>query len=170
LHSPDEIDLLIAESRDGGLLEPEEQRRLQRALHLGRRRVRDLMVPLDRLTMLEAGAAWEDVLRTVGSSPFSRIPVYRGDPRRIVGTLRVKDLVDTYIAEGPRPLDRLMRPITQVTEDTPADRAIVLLREQRAHQVVVAGSDGQAVGLLTIQDLLAALLGSSEAVREGARV
>jgi CBS domain containing-hemolysin-like protein len=37
VHSPDEIDLLLAESRDGGLLEPEEQQRLHRALRLGRR-------------------------------------------------------------------------------------------------------------------------------------
>src|SRR5262245_54169549 len=44
LHSPEEIDLLIAESQDGGLLEPEEQQRLRRALHLGLRKARDLMV------------------------------------------------------------------------------------------------------------------------------
>src|SRR5262245_28451379 len=52
LHSPEEIDLLIAESRDGGLLEPEEQERLRRALHLGHRTARDLMVPLARVTVL----------------------------------------------------------------------------------------------------------------------
>ena len=61
LHSPEEIDLLIAESRDGGFLEPEEQQRLRRALHLGRRRVRDLIVSLDRLTMVPLDASWEDV-------------------------------------------------------------------------------------------------------------
>ena len=47
LHSPDEIELLIAESRDGGLLEPDEQQRLHRALRLGLRTARDLMVPLE---------------------------------------------------------------------------------------------------------------------------
>ena len=37
VHSPEEIELLIAESRDGGLLEPQEQVRLHRALRLGLR-------------------------------------------------------------------------------------------------------------------------------------
>ncbi len=163
LHSPEEIDLLIAESRDGGLLEPEEQERLHRALQLSARLARDLMVPLDRLTMLEASASWEDILRTVSASPFSRIPVYREDRRRVIGMLRVKDLVERYIAEGPRPLDRLMRPIAQVASDAPADRVIVLLREHRAHQAVVTGPARQAIGLVTIQDLLAALLGPGSA-------
>ena len=45
VHSPEELELLIAESRDGGLLEPDEHRRLQRALRLRLRSARELMVP-----------------------------------------------------------------------------------------------------------------------------
>ena len=45
IHSPEEIELLIAESRDGGLLEPDEHRRLQRALRLNLRQAKQLMVP-----------------------------------------------------------------------------------------------------------------------------
>src|SRR5678816_4322600 len=52
VHSPEEIDLLIAESRDGGLLEPQEQVRLHRALRLGLRTARQLMVPRARLATI----------------------------------------------------------------------------------------------------------------------
>ena len=62
LHSPEEIELLIAESRDGGLLEPDEQQRLHRALRLGLRDARDLMVPRERLTMLPIDAPWDEVV------------------------------------------------------------------------------------------------------------
>ncbi len=169
LHSPEEIDLLIAESRDGGLLEPEEQQRLHRALRLSLRTARDLMVPLDRLTMLDVTAGWDDVVRTVAASPFSRLPVYRGRPDHVVGTLRVKDLADRFVREGPRPLDRLMRPMAQVAADASADQVIVLLRENRAHQAIVEDRPGHAVGLITIQDLLAELLGRRDAQAEGGR-
>jgi magnesium and cobalt exporter, CNNM family len=158
LHSAAEIELLIAESRDGGLLEPDEQQRLHRALHLGLRPVRDLMVPRDRLTMVAIDAGWDDVVRTVAASPFSRLPVYRGSPDRIVGTLRVKDLVERYVTEGPLPLDRLVRPTVHVPGHLTADRAIALLREKRLHQAVVVDDQGRATGLITIQDLLGALL------------
>jgi CBS domain containing-hemolysin-like protein len=159
LHSPEEIDLLIAESRDGGLLEPEEQQRLRRALRLGLRKAHDLMVPHAQLTMLDADAAWDEVVRTVAASPFSRMPVYRGTPDRIVGTLRVKDLLERYVLEGPLPLESLIRPIVSVAEDLPADRVVAVLRERRAHQAIVTDAAGHTVGMITIQDVLNELVG-----------
>ncbi|HYN09052.1 MAG TPA: hemolysin family protein [Vicinamibacterales bacterium] len=160
LHSPDEIELLIAESRDGGLLEPQEQQRLHRALRLGLRSARDLMVPLDRLTLLPVDAPWDTIVRTVTTSPFSRIPIYRGERDQIVGTLRVKDLVERYVAEGPVSLERLIRPLVRLAPDLPADRILALLRERRAHQAIVE-AQGHALGLITIQDVLAELLGTN---------
>jgi putative hemolysin len=53
IHSPDEIGLLMAESRDGGLLEPDEHRRLQRALRLSLRQAKQLMVPRPRISALD---------------------------------------------------------------------------------------------------------------------
>jgi CBS domain containing-hemolysin-like protein len=169
LHSPEEIELLIAESRDGGLLEPNEQQRLHRALRLSRRTARDLMVPRDKLTALPLDAGWEDVLRTVASSPFSRLPVYRGSLEAIVGTLRVKDLVQRYVREGPLPLERLIRPILQLPETLTADRVIALLRERRAHHAVVVDAGGRAVGVITIQDVLGELLGPPAVAAGGGR-
>ncbi len=159
LHSPDEIALLIAESRDGGLLEPDEHRRLHRALRLGVRRARDLMVPLSRLTMLPVETEWNDAVRIVAASPFSRIPVYRGSPDHIIGTLRVKDLVHRFITHGPTALSMLVRPIGRLREDLPADRVITVLRERRVHQAVVVDVQDRVVGLITIQDVLVPLLG-----------
>jgi putative hemolysin len=158
LHSPEEIELLIAESRDGGLLEPEEHRRLHRALRLGLRTARDLMVPRARLTMLSVETPWQDVLGTVANSPFSRIPVYRGTPDRVIGTLRVKDFVERYISVGAQPLERLIRPVVTLTEDLPADQVVTALRNRRAHQAIVVDSHGQLTGLITIQDVLGELL------------
>ena len=159
LHSPDEIELLIAESHDGGLLEADEQQRLRRALRLGRRTARDLMVPLARLTMLPVDLAWDEVVRRVAASPFSRLPVYRHSPTDIVGTLRVKDLVRRYVTHGPTDVRLLVRPVVRVPQDVPADRVVSVLRERRAHQAVVVDAADTPVGLITIQDLLEALVG-----------
>ncbi len=168
LHSPEELDLLIAESRDGGLLEPEEQQRLHRALRLSLKRARDLMVPRERLTTLPIDAPWDEVVGTLAASPFSRIPVFRDSPEQIVGTLRVKDLVGRYVTEGPAELASLIRPIVRIAEDLPADRIIQLLRERRAHQAVVVDRDERALGLVTIQDILGEMLHSTAAADAGA--
>jgi putative hemolysin len=159
IHSPDEIELLIVESRDGGLLEPDEHKRLRRALRLGLRTAADLMVPLAKLTMVRADTAWTDVVRLVTTSPFSRIPVYRDSPQNIIGTLRAKDLVYHYVIAGAGTrLEHLARPIVRVPSDLPADRVIALLRERRVHQGVVTDASGAVVGLITIQDVIGAVL------------
>jgi CBS domain containing-hemolysin-like protein len=160
IHSPEEIDMLLVESRDGGLLEPDEQHRLHRALRLGVRTARDLMVPLEKLTMLKEDTPWPEVVRVVAASPFSRLPVYRGTPDTIIGTLRVKDLLHQFVLEGEAPaLGRLLRPLGRVAHNLPADRVIGLLRERRVHQAVVTSDEDRVIGLITIQDVLAEFLG-----------
>jgi CBS domain containing-hemolysin-like protein len=167
LHSPEEIDLLIAESRDGGLLEPEEQQRLRRALHLNRRSAADLMVPRDRLTMIEVSASWNDVLQTVLSSSFSRLPVFRNTRDDIVGVLRVKDVVERYATSGAVPVEALMRPSLQIDASLSADRVLATLRERRAHSAVVVDADKRALGLVTIQDVLSELLATDQPADTG---
>lgn len=163
LHSPDEIALLFAESRDGGLLEPDEQQRLHKALRLGRRTARDLMVPQAKLTMIDLNAAWPDVLRTVASTSFSRIPAYRGSRDQVVGTLRVKDLVHRYVSDGlPVAVDSLLRPFAKVPANLPGDQVIALLREKRAHQAAVVDAAGGVIGFITIQDVLGEFLGTGQ--------
>ena len=157
LHSPQEIDLLIAESRDGGLLEPDEEARLHRALQLGLRTARDLMVPRARVTMLDVATPWEEVVRVVAASPFSRIPVYRGAPDNVIGILRVKDLATYYAIAGTAAIERLIRPACRIPSAMPADRVLSLLRDQRSHQALVTDGD-QIVGLIAIQDVLATFL------------
>lgn len=162
LHSPQEIALLIAESKDGGLLEADEQQRLQRALQLGQRTARDLMVPRDRMTMLNVAAPWEDVVRAVSASPFSRLPVYRGTPDQVLGMVRVKDLVRQFVTGGPAPLETLVRRLPRVPAQMPADRLIGALRAARAPLAIVTGVDGAVAGLITVNDVLSELLGRGE--------
>ena len=165
LHSPDEIALLIAESRDGGLLEPKEQQRLQKALRLGRKTASDLMVPRDKLHMIDVDASWDAALEVVAASSFSRLPAYRGSRDRIVGVLRVKDLVLKHLAaRTPPAIETLVRPFARVPAALPGDQVVALLRDKRAHQAAVVDASGSIVGFITIQDVLSQFLGM-----EGAR-
>ena len=160
VHSPEEIELLIAESRDGGLLEPLEQVRLHRALRLGLRTARQLMVPRERLAAVEASTPFEDVLRLVATSPYSRLPVYRGTLDRVIGILHTKDVVFDYIGERPRAsIAALLRPIVRVRETMPADRLLAFMRDRRSHHALVEDDDGRISGLITLEDVVGELLG-----------
>ena len=85
IHSPDEIELLIAESRDGGLLEPDEHRRLQRALRLNLRQAKQLMVPRTRIAALEVDTPMDGGDRRRGREPLlaaARLPRLARQHRR----------------------------------------------------------------------------------------
>jgi magnesium and cobalt exporter, CNNM family len=159
VHSPEEIALLIAESRDGGLLEPREQVRLHRALRLGLRSARQLMVPRARLAAIDAALPFEEVLRLVTASPYSRLPVYRGSIDSIVGILHTKDVVMQYVQAGRLTVASLLRPIVRVPDTMPADQLLTFLRERRNHQALVVDDSAVVVGLITLEDVVAELLG-----------
>jgi CBS domain containing-hemolysin-like protein len=160
IHSPEEIELLIAESRDGGLLEPDEHRRLQRALRLNLRLAKQLMVPRRRIAALDINTPLHEVIGAVAQSPFSRLPVYRDSIDNIVGVLHTKDLVRWFVSEGPlMTLSDLIRTVPTVHESVTADRVLRELRERRSHQALVVDEFGGTSGLLTLEDVLSELLG-----------
>ena len=163
IHSPEEIELLIAESRDGGLLEPDEHLRLQRALRLNLRQAKQLMVPRRKIQALEAGTPLNEVIGLLVQSPYSRLPVYRESIDNIVGILHTKDVVRWLVSgepdNGRATLETLMRPITSVHESVTADRVLRQLRERRSHQALVVDEFGGTSGILTLEDVLSELLG-----------
>jgi len=170
VHSPEEIDLLIAESRDGGLLEPQEQVRLRRALRLGLRSARQLMVPRARLVSVDADLPFEEVLHIVAASPFSRLPVYKGSLDHVIGILHIKDVVTGYVHSGPLTVASLLRPLVRVPETMPADRLLGFLRETRSHQALVVDTAGAIVGLITLEDVVGELLGGVADEFKGAQL
>jgi CBS domain containing-hemolysin-like protein len=160
IHSPDEIELLFAESRDGGLLEPDEHQRLRRALRLSLRQAKQLMVPRPRMAALDITTPLNEVVSIVAMSPYSRLPVYKGSIDNIVGMLHTRDLVRWFVGNGTdATLDTIIRPITSVHETVTADRVLRHLRERRTHQALVVDESGGTSGLLTLEDVLSELVG-----------
>jgi CBS domain containing-hemolysin-like protein len=160
IHSPDEIELLIAESRDGGLLEPDEHLRLQRALRLNLRQARQLMVPRRRISAIDIDTPLNEVISTVAQSPYSRLPIYRDSIDNIIGIVHTKDLVRWLVNSGTNAtVASLMRPVTSVHESVTADKVLRHLRERRSHQALVVDEFGGTAGLLTLEDVLSEVLG-----------
>jgi putative hemolysin len=160
IHSPEEIDLLIAESREGGLLEPDQHRRLRRALQLGIRPARHLMVPRQEIVAVDIDTPVDQVLQRMADTPYTRLPVYRGDIDHVEGLLHTKDLFRGYLEGGRvRAIRELMRPILMVHESVTADRLLTLMRERRSHLAIVMDEFGGVAGLVTLEDVLTEVMG-----------
>lgn len=160
IHSPEEIELLIAESRDGGLLEPDETRRLQRALRFSLRTAGQLMVPRTEVKGVDVSTPVDDVLEIAFDSPFARMPVYEGNLDRIVGILNTRDLLVRKLEQRPvGSLRDMLQPALTVSQSLTGDQLVGLLRERHSHQAVVQDDQGVVVGIVTLDNVLAELLG-----------
>lgn len=162
LHSAEEIKFLVAESRAGGHLRPEEQRRLNHALGLTQRTARELMVPRTRVVAVDEEAGIAPAVKAATSRPYTRLPVYQGSIDRIVGLVHAKDLAAATLgphADTDAPLTPLVRPILAVHENVSADRVLSLMREERGIMAVVVDDHGGTAGIITTEDILSELLG-----------
>jgi putative hemolysin len=159
-HSPDEIELLIVQSSDGGLLNPDERIRLRRALKLSSKTAHDIMVPRPRMMAIDVETPVDELLTTVGGSPYTRMPVYRESIDNVIGLLHTKDLVATYLESGRLDsVESVIRPILSVPEMVAVDRVLATFRTRKVQQAIVVDEYGGVAGLVTLEDILAEVFG-----------
>jgi CBS domain containing-hemolysin-like protein len=160
IHSPEEIDMLIAESRDGGILEPDEQERLHKALQLAGRTAHYLMVPRTKLQAVEINTPPAKILKIIADSPYTRLPVYEGSIDNIVGFVHTKDVVNEIIKNNSiSSLKQILKPVLKIPRNMKGDNLLGFLRQNRGHQALVIDEYGGVEGLVTLDDLLAEMLG-----------
>ena len=161
IHSPEEIEYLITESRKGGYLEPDEHQRLRRALRLTGRPVGQVMVPRTEIHAIDVNAPYDDLLRMVAESPYTRFPIYEGTLDDILGLVHVEDVaVHRLGAADPEPsVRKAIRPFTAVNEALSLERALAHLRRERQHLAIVVDDFGGTAGLVTVADLLDEIFG-----------
>lgn len=152
-----ELARLVRDSGEAGLIDERARERLHDALELGRRPVRDVVLPLEQVVYARVGVTPEELERLSAESGFSRFPVV-DDGRRIVGYLHVKDALDAVQQDAPFQVAD-MRPIARVRESTPLDDVLTAMRGSRTHVAAVLGSDGLLSGLVTMEDVLRKLFG-----------
>ena len=169
IHSPTEISLLIAESRDGGLLSTEEQEQFDRALRLSVLPVRRIMVPRLEIVGVEVGSTLDGIQVALRESGFTRLPVYEDSLDQVIGVIHAKEVARRIVAgdTGLRARD-LMRPIASVPESMRCERLVSELRRQRSEQAIVVDEYGGVAGLVTLEDLLVEVLGEADAPTPGA--
>lgn len=163
IHSLEEIELLLAESKDGGLLEPEEHERLHHAIELSQETARQIMTPRTKLTALSVDSTIEDYYKLALESPFTRVLVYGDSIDDVRGIVHVKDIVFAKVnnraQEGIAPL---VKPLPIVPENLSMDRLIKELKENRSHAAVVMDEHGGTLGLVTVGDILGELMEETE--------
>jgi len=158
----EEIQLLVSEGHEQGVIDLDERNMVNRVMRLGDRTADSLMTPRTRITWLDATASLQENLAVMLENAYSRYPVHRGSDADVAGILEVKTLLDEL--GRPRPaLFNDVRPALFVSESTHAMKLLELLREDQQTMALVVDEYGDIQGMVTISDIVDAVIGRLQA-------
>jgi putative hemolysin len=154
----EEIQLLVSESHEQGVIDDDERNMMQRVMRLGDRTVESMMTPRTRIVWLDTTASLEDNLAEMRATPYSRYPVYRGSDADVAGVLEVKSLLDR-LDDRQHDLFKNLRPALFVSESTHALKLLEIFREEQQSLALVVDEYGDVTGMVTVNDLMGAVVG-----------
>ncbi|MBM3824883.1 MAG: HlyC/CorC family transporter [Verrucomicrobia bacterium] len=162
----EEIKVLIAEATEHGTFDEAEQEMVEGVFRLGDRRVVDLMQPRGKVVSLDLTLSWAENAERIRSSAYSRFPVIERDLDRVAGIVHIKDLFVALSETGGLDLRALARKPLLVPELTPALEVLDRFQESGEQMALVVEEHGGVMGLVTLTDLMQAVVGDLRAPGE----
>jgi len=155
----DELLEILDTVEEEGVVDEEQGDMLKSALEFGDTVVGDIMTMLRDIEMLNVAAPMEEVLSLIKETNYSRIPVYAGDPNRIIGTLRVRKFLAEYRRNPKITVRAVLSKPHFVTEEAKIDDLLTDMRQHKNHMAIVRDKNKRVTGLVTIEDILEELVG-----------
>lgn len=162
VHSVEELKLLIEDSEEAGVLDPDQAEFVQNVFRLSNKRVCDCMVGRNKMAALELNTPPDRVLEAVRSGAHTRMPVYEDQLDTIVGIVNTKDLFYLFSLQGVVILQDAMYPPLFLKPDESMANALRLFRRARRPMALVRGETGTILGLITLEDVLEEIVGDIE--------
>jgi CBS domain containing-hemolysin-like protein len=162
VHTAEELSLLVAESRAAGEIRPYAGRMLGNVFRLGRTRLRDVMVPREKVVAIDRGIHSDALLDLIRESGFTRIPVYDGAFDNVIGILHTKDLFQVYADRRVVILEDAIRDAIFFPSDLSLVNALRRFRRGRGHLAIVRDEGGPVIGICTLEDILEQIVGDIE--------
>ena len=154
----DELRMLVELSESEGILDERENELMQRVLGLREMRVRDVMVPRDDIHSFDLSKGRQRFLEMFARMKDSRVPVYRGDIDEIDGILRARDV---YFSDE-KDLSKLVQKVPFIPETKTLESLLRDFRKERQTVAIVVDEYGGTEGMITLEDILEAIVGELE--------
>ena len=144
-----------------GTLKEEERELIHNVFELGDVTASELMTPRTDMIAFSIDTPLEELIQSLAEERFARVPVYRERQDHVVGILYTRDLLKHRAAGKPLkgPVEPLLHPVWFVPGTRRADSLLREFQVRRQHMAVVVDEYGGVLGMVTMDDLLAALFG-----------
>lgn len=155
----EEFQEILDTIEEEGTIEEETTELLQSAMEFGETTVQDVLTHRVDMISLEKSMETEEVLRIIREEKYSRIPVFEDDIDNPVGVLQVRPFLKAYLADpNTSPWDHL-DPVQYVPKSKPVNELFDEMTRSRIHMALVTDDYGGTLGIITLEDILEALVG-----------
>ena len=155
----DEFTTMIENIGEEGLLEPEETDLIRSAVEFGDRTAGEIMTPLSEMCSVSITEPADKLRSLLLQEKYSRIPVYAGSRERIVGVLQAKDVLWLLAHGQEADIGTIMKLTYDVSPETTLQELFEGLGRRRTHLAIVVNELGEALGFVTMEDILEELVG-----------
>lgn len=155
----DEIMMLMREWSEAGILNAAERELAEGLLDLGDRPIESILTPRPDVTWLDAGMSAEKVRRTLTQTHYSVLPVAEGSMDRVIGTVRARELLVALLQGEDPELRRRAEEPTFISSRASALELLEAFGECRAHMAIALDEHGVPEGVVTLTDLMQAIMG-----------
>ncbi|KAF0111366.1 MAG: hypothetical protein FD147_973 [Chloroflexi bacterium] len=155
-----EIKVLIEQGAQVGIFGEAEQDMVESVFRLNDRSINAIMTPRTGIEWLDANDPPEQLLKQILESTHSRFPVAQATLDNVVGILNAKDVLEKHITNTPYDVLQLVSKPLFVPENTPALRMLEMAREAGVHEAMVIDEYGGLLGMVTLFDVLEAIVGN----------
>jgi CBS domain containing-hemolysin-like protein len=160
-YTPEELQLIVQESEDRGVIRSESGKMLQELFEFGDLTAAEVMVPRVRIIGIPVGSEPDRIRELLKRSSHTRYPVIENDLDHILGIIHIKDLL-RILLRGETIAPAHARPVPLVPETAPLDDVLANMRRERTQMVIVIDEHGGTSGIVTLEDLFEEVVGEIE--------
>lgn len=152
------LELIALRSWSKGPYGATQREILKRYFAFEEKTVGELMVPRQDVAALPSSMRMREAKDAARQFGFTRYPVFDGERQHVIGIVHLRDLIDAADATPRAPVTDAMQAAVTLSPRTPASEALRTMRAGGSHLAVVVDDHGEAVGIVTVEDILAELV------------
>lgn len=157
--SEDEIKMLVKEGTRAGVFLPTESAMVESVLALDRVAIRDLMTPRAKIIWINVADPHEAIWHKIVVSGHTTFPVYEGNRDHVAGVVTVKSIYANLAAGAGVKIKDLMTPPLVVPATVTANVLLEKFKQTGKHVALVADEFGGITGLVSLHDIMEAIIG-----------
>ena len=164
VHSEYELRMILGESQEYGKISLGRLMMFEHLFDFGKTKVKEIMTPKSSIASISMEKPWDENLKMIKERKLSRYPLIKNSIEEVVGFVHFKDMALTFLdcnmsCDNPDNLLGMKRPISTISQEITAEKALREFQEKKMHIALVKNSENEITGLLTMEDIVEELTG-----------